>query len=84
MEEIPEWQRDNEFIKSRYRVDYEGTCEVASTVCKCHNETVNVCTHLVGSIIMAILAIFILVDYENVKFVAEQAWDLFEIQKSQD
>jgi len=31
---------------------------------------------------MMILAIFIAVDYENVKIVAEQAWDLFEIQKS--
>lgn len=23
LEELPEWQRDNEFIKSRYRIDYE-------------------------------------------------------------
>lgn len=84
LEDIPEWQRDNEFIKTRYRVDYEGACEVASTTCKCHNETVNVCTHLIGSVFMFTLAIFILVDYENVKYVAEQAWDLFEVERSHD
>ena len=63
--------RDNDFIKSGYRIDYEGAGEVATTDCKCHNETVNVCTHLVGSVIMMILAIFILVDYDNVRIVAE-------------
>ena len=31
---------------------------------------------------MLILAIFILVDYENLKHVAEQAWDLFEQEKT--
>ena len=67
LEDIPDWQRDNEYIKSRYRVDYEGSCEVATTVCKCHNETVNVWTHLFGSIFMLTLAIFVLVDFENVK-----------------
>lgn len=67
LEELPDWQRDNEYIKSRYRIDYEGCFEVGSTVCKCHNETVNVCTHLIGAFIMLILCIFILVDYENLK-----------------
>lgn len=84
LEDIPEWQRDNEFIKSRYRVDYEGACEVATTVCKCHNETVNVWTHLIGSAFMFTLAIFVLVDYENVKMVAEYGWDLFEQEKNAD
>lgn len=84
IEELPEWARDNEYIKSRYRIDFEGNCEVAKTAFKCHNETVNVWTHLIGSIIMLILAIFILVDYENLKMVAEQAWELFEEEKTID
>lgn len=82
LEELPDWMRDNEYIKSRYRIDYETNCEVLSTAFKCHNETVNVWTHLIGSIIMFILALFILMDYENLKFAAERAWDLFEQEKS--
>lgn len=78
LEELPDWMRDNEFIKSRYRLDYETNCEVLSTAFKCHNETVNVWTHLIGSMIMFILALFILIDYENLKYAAERAWDLFE------
>ena len=66
--------RDNEYILTRYRIDYEGTREVASTFCKCHNETVNIWSHCIGSVIMFTIAIFILVNYENVKLVAEYGW----------
>ena len=33
---------------------------------------------------MLTLAIFVLVDFENVKMVAEYGWDLFEAEKSSD
>ena len=59
-EELPEWQQDNELIKSGYRIDYEGPCEVASTICKCHNETVNVWTHLVGSLVLLTFTILVM------------------------
>ena len=73
-EEQPEWMRDNEYILTRYRIDYEGTREVASTFCMCHNETVNIWSHFIGSVIMLTIGIFILVNYENVKIVAEYGW----------
>lgn len=65
LHEMPEWMRDNEYIVSGYRVDYEGPLEVSQTICKCHNETVNVWTHLVGSLIMLLSGMLYLFNQEN-------------------
>lgn len=65
-------------------MDYEGACEVASTVCKCHNETVNVWTHMIGSVMMAILAVLILTNFENVKTIALEGWNQFQQEKSKN
>lgn len=54
--EAPEWMQIN-YIDSGYRVDFEKTGEVAQTICKCHNDTVNVWTHLVGCLVLFIFSI---------------------------
>jgi len=50
---------------------------VASTICKCHNETVNVWTHFLGGIGMFIFAMFIIVVYKNYEAVGTEGWDSF-------
>ena len=62
--EVPPFSRVR-LIESGYRVDYVGTKEVASTICKCHNDTVNIWTHLIGSAILFVFAIIFLVVYEE-------------------
>jgi hypothetical protein len=55
--EAPKFSRDNEFILSGYRINFH-TCEtIAKSLCLCHNETMNVWTHLVGALFTVILII---------------------------
>lgn len=55
--EAPKFSQDNEFILHGYRVNFH-TCEtIAKSLCLCHNETVNVWTHLVGALFTVILII---------------------------
>jgi len=54
--EIPEWQRDNEYILSGYRpVQNRWLGCVASIFGYFHNETVNIHTHFWGAILFVIL-----------------------------
>jgi adiponectin receptor len=56
-EEAPPFIQDNKYIKRGYRIDHNNLADVSKSLCTCHNETVNIWTHLSGSIIF--LAIFI-------------------------
>ena len=78
LEEVPDWMRDNDYIMSGYRLDYEGSFEVSQTLCKCHNETVNVWTHMIGSLIMLTCGILFIVYHENHATVGEVAWQLYQ------
>ena len=66
LQDVPDWMRDNDYIKSGYRIDYEGAGELSTTICKCHNETVNIWTHLVGSLVMLTSGIMYLIFSENI------------------
>ena len=50
--EAPGHLQDNEFIKYGYRIEHKTCCQVSSSLFTCHNETVNIWTHLIGSIVM--------------------------------
>jgi predicted membrane channel-forming protein YqfA (hemolysin III family) len=52
-------------MKTGYRINHEGVCEVAGTMCQCHNETVNIWTHFIGSITFLILIAIIICLYQN-------------------
>ena len=68
--EVPEFQRVP-LIETGYRVDYIGTRELASTLCKCHNDTVNIWTHLIGSAVLFVFTIIFLVLQENHSSIAQ-------------
>jgi adiponectin receptor len=49
--EAANFMQDNEFIKQGYRIDHNSCWQASKSLCTCHNETVNVWSHLVGSIV---------------------------------
>lgn len=63
--DIPEWQHDNEFVKTGYRVNHKGFRQVAKSVFKWHNETVNIWTHLIGFAMFFSAIIYIFANYNN-------------------
>ena len=62
--EAPEFMRDNCYIKSGYLMN----CHTITTACKCalmlHNETINIWSHLLGTIFTIILVIYTIICIE--------------------
>ena len=55
-DEIPEWQRDNKHILSGYRTERADYLEILTSLTFLHNETCNVYTHLVGALLLPLIA----------------------------
>ncbi|KAI4910662.1 hypothetical protein J4E90_006917 [Alternaria incomplexa] len=51
-EEIQEWSRDNEFIRTGYRPEKPEYKDIFLSLTYLHNETCNVYTHLIGAILV--------------------------------
>lgn len=56
-EEAPDYLKDNEYIKTGYLLNINSVSKVFRSLFKCHNETMNVWSHLLGTLI-AIVFIF--------------------------
>lgn len=54
--EISEWQRDNRYILSGYRPEKADYLATFTSLTFLHNETCNVYTHLVGALILPLIA----------------------------
>ncbi|KAI1178590.1 hemolysin-III protein [Nemania sp. FL0916] len=54
--EISEWQRDNKYIFSGYRREKADYLEILASLTFLHNETCNVYTHLVGALLLPLVA----------------------------
>ncbi|PNP46597.1 hypothetical protein THARTR1_10714 [Trichoderma harzianum] len=55
-QEVAEWQFDNKYILRGYRPENGDYLEVLASLTFLHNETCNVYTHLIGALILPILA----------------------------
>ncbi|KAK8932997.1 ADIPOR-like receptor IZH2 [Metarhizium anisopliae] len=55
-QEIPEWQLDNKYILSGYRPEKADYWEIFTSLTFLHNETCNVYTHLVGALLLPLVA----------------------------
>lgn len=55
--EIPEWQRDNEYILSGYRPEKADYLEILDSLTFLHNDTCNVYTHMIGALLLPLIAI---------------------------
>ena len=51
-EEIQEWSRDNEFIRTGYRPEKPDYKHIFLSLTYVHNETCNIYTHLIGAILV--------------------------------
>lgn len=58
--EVADWQFDNKYILSGYRPENGDYLEVLASLTFLHNETCNVYTHLIGALILPILAPLVL------------------------
>ena len=57
-EELDDWYKDNEHIYGSYRKTNENAKFYLKSMFKCHNETINIWTHLLGSIGFIFLLLF--------------------------
>ncbi|KAM0714819.1 hypothetical protein Q7P37_009283 [Cladosporium fusiforme] len=48
--EIPHWQKDNEYIQSGYRPSSGSAWVSFASICRLHNQTVNIYSHLIGAV----------------------------------
>jgi adiponectin receptor len=55
-DEIHEWQRDNKYIRRGYRPGTANFLEILTSLTFVHNETCNVYTHLIGALLLPLLA----------------------------
>uniref|UniRef100_A0AC35TP60 HlyIII-domain-containing protein n=1 Tax=Rhabditophanes sp. KR3021 TaxID=114890 RepID=A0AC35TP60_9BILA len=56
--ELPHWLQDNEFIKHGYRAPAESLKQVCLSLIQFHNESINVWTHIVGSLSFIAMAVW--------------------------
>ena len=57
-DELPEWYRDNKYIRKGYRGWNRSCIYYIKSIFKWHNETLNIWSHLLGAIIFILLAIY--------------------------
>ncbi|KAK8118332.1 uncharacterized protein PG998_002958 [Apiospora kogelbergensis] len=55
-QEVPEWHVDNHYILSGYRLEKADYLEIFTSLTFLHNETCNVYTHLVGALLLPLIA----------------------------
>ena len=58
---MDEFIRDNEHLKTGYRINFHTYEECARSLFMVHNETVNVWSHLIGSLIFIGMVFYVLV-----------------------
>ena len=57
--QAPDFIKDNEHIKSGYRINFGSTKNMLKSLFMVHNELVNIWTHFLGAIVIIILCIYI-------------------------
>ena len=57
-EEAPDFQKDNEYIKGGYLINCNSPKKITKSLFMLHNETLNIWTHLLGSIFLYFNVIF--------------------------
>ncbi|KAF2758484.1 mPR-typeG-protein-coupled receptor [Pseudovirgaria hyperparasitica] len=53
--EIPSWQQENEYLLSGYRPTADSTLDCFQSSFRWHNETINIISHIAGSVLFAAL-----------------------------
>ena len=59
-----EWQYHGmQYVQTGHRVNFKDQATAIKSMCQCHNETVNLWTHLTGAVIYASIAIIMFMSY---------------------
>ncbi|KAF5875513.1 putative hemolysin-iii channel protein izh2 protein [Botrytis fragariae] len=74
-QEISEWQFDNKYILSGYRREKADYLEIFTSLTFLHNETCNVYTHLVGAVLLPLIASIFLRFLAEPQFHNTSGWD---------
>uniref|UniRef100_A0A914EL47 Uncharacterized protein n=1 Tax=Acrobeloides nanus TaxID=290746 RepID=A0A914EL47_9BILA len=62
---LPEWLRDNEYLKSGHRPPLENYLACFKSVFKMHSETGNIWSHLIGCVAFIFIAGYFLVTHSD-------------------
>lgn len=76
-EDLPEEWKDNVYLRTGYRIGFEGWSQVIKTLFMWHNETINVWTHFLGAIAFLTLTILIISLLPNMKCEAMTVYSQF-------
>jgi adiponectin receptor len=60
-EEAREYNRDNEYIKTGYRVNFNKVKHIFQSLFIFHNESINIWSHLLGAVLFVIFVGYIIV-----------------------
>ena len=63
-EDVRDYAIDNEYIIRGYRINHNTNGRSIKSIFVCHNETVNIWTHLLGALTFAVIC-FIIMVYQN-------------------
>lgn len=58
-DDLPAWRRDNAYILSGYRADSNSYLGSLKSLFWLHNESVNIWTHLLGSLVFPVVGLFL-------------------------
>jgi hypothetical protein len=58
MHEAHDFMKDNEYITSGYRINFNSVKRVAQSLFMLHNESVNIWSHLLGALFVVFLAVY--------------------------
>jgi adiponectin receptor len=64
-EDLPKWQRDNEYIRSGYRKPSYSSYRSVGDIIKLHNETVNIWSHLSAAVLFSVYLVQFLVECDD-------------------
>ncbi|KAJ4153102.1 hypothetical protein LMH87_009607 [Akanthomyces muscarius] len=59
-DEMPEWRRDNKYILGGYRREKADYLEILAGLAFLHNETCNVYSHLIGALLLPLIAVSVM------------------------
>ena len=69
--EAPEFLRDNEFIHSGYRINFNSKWKIVKSLFVLHNEFVNVWSHILGAVFVVVLIVYTAIYLKSHKFSLE-------------
>ena len=76
--DIPIWNKDNEYVKSGYRVNYVTNKEIAWSFFQIHNETVNVWSHFLGKMLFLSIGLLLYVYHPNMQAMGHRGMEEFQ------